>query len=323
MAKYIVIGIIAGLAAAALYATVATGSMMAIVLFYIAPLPLFIAGLGWGSIAALCGGIAGSAALAIIVDPKLGAVFALTVALAPVILSHLALKSRKLGDADEPSAQTTEWYPEGHLVMWTAGLAIVLVAATLLLTGIGPDQLKDLLSDMMKRMGELDTRQPSPINPEVQAQMKTFIGGASLFIPAISASVWIIATLVNLLIAAKILSGSGRSVRDWAPFRNLTLPPSTGLALGLALICAVLVSGILGLVAKTAAMALATVTAILGLATFHYMVHDNPMRMMMLTGVYVLIFAFTGFGVLPLIALAIAEMVFGLRARKARANHTT
>jgi uncharacterized protein YybS (DUF2232 family) len=323
MAIYLVIGIIAGLTAAALYATVATGAAVALVLFYIAPLPLFIAGLGWGSIAAIAGGIAGASVLALTVDPKLGAVFAVTVALAPAFLSHLALKSRELSAANGTVTQSTEWYPEGHLVMWTASLAILLVGATLLLTGIGPEQLKELLGEMMKRMNELGTKPSAPLTPEVQAQMTTFIGGAALFIPAISASVWIIATLVNMLIASRILNASGRNVRVWAPFRTLTLPPSTILALGLAIICALLVSGILGLIAKTAAMALATVTAILGLATFHYLVHDHPMRTMLLTGVYVLIFAFTGFGILPLIVLAIAEMIFGLRARKGPLQPTT
>jgi uncharacterized protein YybS (DUF2232 family) len=323
MAIYLVIGIIAGLTAAALYATVATGAAVALVLFYIAPLPLFIAGLGWGSIAAIAGGIAGASVLALTVDPKLGAVFAVTVALAPAFLSHLALKSRELSAANGTVTQSTEWYPEGHLVMWTASLAILLVGATLLLTGIGPEQLKELLGEMMKRMNELGTKPSAPLTPEVQAQMTTFIGGAALFIPAISASVWIIATLVNMLIASRILNASGRNVRVWAPFRTLTLPPSTALALGLAIICALLVSGILGLIAKTAAMALATVTAILGLSTFHYLVHDHPMRTMLLTGVYVLIFAFTGFGILPLIVLAIAEMIFGLRARKGPLQPTT
>jgi hypothetical protein len=327
MAIYLVIGIIAGLTAAALYATVATGAAVALVLFYIAPLPLFIAGLGWGSIAAIAGGIAGASVLALTVDPKLGAVFAVTVALAPAFLSHLALKSREFsaanGTGTGTDTQSTEWYPEGHLVMWTAGLAILLLGATLLLTGIGPEQLKELLGEMMKRMNELGTKPSAPLTPEVQAQMTTFIGGAALFIPAISASVWIIATLVNMLIASRILNASGRNVRVWAPFRTLTLPPSTALALGLAIICALLVSGILGLIAKTAAMALATVTAILGLSTFHYLVHDHPMRTMLLTGVYVLIFAFSGFGILPLIVLAIAEMIFGLRARKGPLQPTT
>ena len=316
MAIYVLIGIIAGLAAAALYATVITGAAVALILFYIAPLPLFIAGLGWGAVSAVAGGIAGTVALSAAVDFRLGGVFAITVALAPVVLSHLALKSRPLPAEEGQASPGVEWYPEGRLVIWTAGLAVILVTATLFVTGTGPAQLRELLGEMMQRIMDIQGTAGVPENPELQSRMKDFVDVAALFVPAISASVWIAATLLNMALASKVLTASGRNVRDWAPFRNLTLPAGTEYAFVISIACAFLLTGTFGLVAKTATLALLTAIGILGLATIHFLVKDLPTRVMMLTALYALLFVFPGIGVLPVLAIAFGELIFGLRARK-------
>src|SRR5215510_2953043 len=60
-----VVGIGAGAAAALLFASVTSGTLLSIPLFYLAPLPIMIAGLGWSHWAALTAALAGSAALGI------------------------------------------------------------------------------------------------------------------------------------------------------------------------------------------------------------------------------------------------------------------
>ena len=60
-----VIGIGAGAAAALLFASVTSGTLLSIPLFYLAPLPIMIAGLGWSHWAALTASLAGSVALGI------------------------------------------------------------------------------------------------------------------------------------------------------------------------------------------------------------------------------------------------------------------
>ena len=47
MLQIVFIGIGTGVAAALLFASVASGSILATLLFYLAPLPILIAGLGW------------------------------------------------------------------------------------------------------------------------------------------------------------------------------------------------------------------------------------------------------------------------------------
>ena len=53
MMQIVLVGLGAGAAAALLFASVASGSLAAIVLFYLAPLPILIAALGWSHLAGL------------------------------------------------------------------------------------------------------------------------------------------------------------------------------------------------------------------------------------------------------------------------------
>ena len=62
---YILAGILAGIAAAVLFGSALTGSVLALMFFFAIPLPLYMAGLGWGPVSALAGGIAGALALAL------------------------------------------------------------------------------------------------------------------------------------------------------------------------------------------------------------------------------------------------------------------
>ncbi len=59
------IGVGAGAAAALLFASVTSGSLLSILLFYLAPLPIMIAGLGWSHWAALVAAFTGAVALGV------------------------------------------------------------------------------------------------------------------------------------------------------------------------------------------------------------------------------------------------------------------
>jgi len=57
MMQFVMIGIGAGAAGALLFASVSSGSLLSIFLFYLAPLPMMIAGIGWSHWAALIGAL--------------------------------------------------------------------------------------------------------------------------------------------------------------------------------------------------------------------------------------------------------------------------
>ncbi len=119
----VAVGIGAGIVSALLFAVVITGSPLAMLLSYLAPLPVFIAALGWRHHAGLIAAAAGAFALALALRLQVGAAFGLGVALPAWGIAYLAL----LGRVDERGQ--TEWYPLGRLMLWIVGTA-ALVALT-------------------------------------------------------------------------------------------------------------------------------------------------------------------------------------------------
>ena len=69
MMQLILIGIGAGVATALLFASVASGPLLSIFLFYLAPLPILIAALGWSHWAALVAAVTAAAGLAAFLSP--------------------------------------------------------------------------------------------------------------------------------------------------------------------------------------------------------------------------------------------------------------
>src|SRR5262245_65621470 len=120
-----------------LFASVASGSIAAFILFYLAPLPIAVAGLGWGHLSGLI-----AAAVATTVVAVLSGIFFIAV---PVIafgawwLSYLALLARP---ASNGGGGALEWYPVGRLVLWAAVLGTLVVAAAVRICGAGEDSFR-------------------------------------------------------------------------------------------------------------------------------------------------------------------------------------
>src|ERR1700710_1427565 len=109
MVQAILIGVSAGAATALLFASVASGSALSVPLFYLAPLPILIAALGWSHWAALIAAVVASAGLAAVFGGLFFLAFLVGVGLPAWWLGYLALLAR-------PTATpgVLEWYPVGH-----------------------------------------------------------------------------------------------------------------------------------------------------------------------------------------------------------------
>ena len=105
MVQLVLIGISAGAAAALLFASVASGSLLSVPLFYLAPLPILIAALGWSHWAALIAAVVASGGLAMIFGGVFFLAFLAGVGLPAWWLGYLALLDRP---ASGPSP-TLEW----------------------------------------------------------------------------------------------------------------------------------------------------------------------------------------------------------------------
>src|SRR5580765_6082638 len=90
------IALAAGSASALMFASIISGALVSLVLFYLSPLPLMVTALGWGPLAATIGGIPPASPLGAIFRLPYYTPLALTVAPPPWFLLHLALLRRPI-----------------------------------------------------------------------------------------------------------------------------------------------------------------------------------------------------------------------------------
>ena len=295
MIHNILVGFGAGLAGAALFGSVASGSLAASLLFYIAPLPILIAGLGWSPAAGL---IAAASATAI-VSLFSGLLFAAVavIAFGAWWLGYLTLLARPVS-AERGGG--LEWYPLGRLVIWAAAIGTLVVLEAI--PNFGTDQVS--LQAALRRSYQQLLQDPATIDLLVIA------------VPPAAAAFSTLANLLNLWLAGWIVKISGRLSRPWPDLSALTLPPATLGVLALA-IAASLLPDLLGILSGAGAASLVMVFAVLGLAVLHSITRGMRSRILVLATMYAaaLVFAWP----LLLISLVgVAETMFNIRLRIAR-----
>jgi len=307
----LIIGAGSGLVSAALFASAATATALAGVLFYLAPLPLCLAGLGWGGMAALVSAVTGTIVIAASLGPATAAIFAVSIAAPMALLTHLALLSRPLATPQGQVTQTVEWYPAGRLVGWAAIMAGLLAAILVLIVGYDQDSYKEMIRQMLEHsaLKELD-RDGTLFTDETIASMSAMIARA---LPAAFAIVWLTITLFNLWMAGLIVDASGRALRPWPDLHALELPNALVPIFAAALLASFM-PGLPGLVATGFAGALLFAFVLQGLAVIHVYSRGVPFRALLLAAVYL------GILLLGWVAIAVAivglgEPVFRLRER--------
>src|SRR6266516_2758574 len=140
MITIVLIAIAAGSASALMFASIISGALISLLLFYLAPLPLMVAALGWGPLSATIGGIVAATGLGAIFGLPYCIAFAITVAVPAWWLGHLSLLGRPLpgaaaGNGSAPAAPQLEWYPVGRILLWIAGFAALATIAAMLTLG--------------------------------------------------------------------------------------------------------------------------------------------------------------------------------------------
>ncbi|MGB8399208.1 DUF2232 domain-containing protein [Bradyrhizobium sp.] len=306
------IAIAAGCASALMFASILSGALISLLLLYFAPLPLMVAGLGWGPLAATIGGIAAASALGAIFGLSHGLGFAVTVALPAWWLGHLALLGRPVsaglssGNGAAPVAPALEWYPVGRILLWIAGFAILTAIVILLTLGSDAEAITGTLRrGLLRFFGPRDTATGADIERIVDA-----------FVTIAPAAVTITAMLrltLNLWLAAKITATSGRLHRPWPDLKTTAMPPMTLAALSVALAFC-FVGGLSALFAQTVATALMMAYAIVGFAVLHTLTLALRYRAYWLTCAYTIVAVLT-WSMLVMVAIGLADAVFGFRQR--------
>jgi hypothetical protein len=321
MIAILLIALAAGSASALMFASIISGALISLVLFYLAPLPLMVAAMGWGPIAATIGGIAAASGLGAIFGLPYCVAFALTVALPAWWLGHLALLGRPVagtapatGSApaatgSAPAAPTLEWYPVGRILLWIAGFAALTTIAAMLTLGTDAETITGTL-----RRGLL--RILGPRDPASSGDIERWVAALAAIAPPAAAIVAMMTFTLNLWLAAKITATSGRLHRLWPDLRAAELPPMTLVVLSLALAFC-FIGGIAAMFAQIATTALMIAYAFTGFAVLHTLTLALKSRAIWLSCTYAVVVVF-GWPVLAMIALGLADAVFGFRERYQR-----
>ena len=321
MMQFGLIGIGAGAAAALLFASVTSGSWLSIVLFYLAPLPILIAGLGWSQWAALTGALTGALALGLVFGTVFFFAFLAGAGIPAWWLGYLTMLARPapggapLNGGSSPAA--LEWYPPGRLVVWAAVLGALIVVVAIPNFGTDAESFRLGLHDALARMlrSETGATPDAPLSVPGVANVDRLIDFLVAAIPAAAAVLATITNVLNLYLAARIVKFSGLLKRPWPQLSAMTFPLLTVAALAIAMILS-FVGSLVGIVAGVLSASLLLAYGVLGFAVLHAITQGMDSRAFLLGGTYAAVLVF-GWPVLALCLLGLIETAFNLRARVA------
>ncbi|WP_019905377.1 DUF2232 domain-containing protein [Methylobacterium sp. 77] len=342
MAQFLGIGIGAGLVSALLFGVLLKGTMLSIVLYLLAPLPILIVGLGWSHKAALVAAVTGAVALSFL-QPFLGLGFLAYLALPAWWLAYLALLGRPNADG------TMEWYPTGRLLAWTAGTAGLAFVAIAVIASPNYDtfqrQIREMSRMLVKTQGQARPKPPAaapaeapstpPGTPSTQAetpstpaereatppaesgtdQQNAVADAIAAIAPGLATQGLAVLLTFYLWAAARIVRISGRLPRPWPDIPSTTMPrPVLGILAGAFVLA--LVPGYPGVLGIALIGALTAAFAIQGLAAFHDRSRGRPGRLALLFGLYLILFFTQGVALLALTMFGLADTAFNRRRSK-------
>jgi hypothetical protein len=312
MIAIVLIAIAAGSASALMFASIISGALISLLLFYLAPLPLMVAALGWGPISATIGGIVAATGLGAIFGLPYCIAFAVTIALPAWWLGHLALLGRPVtngassGNGASPVAPALEWYPVGRILLWIAGFAALTTMAALLTLGTDAATITGAMrAGLLRIIGARDAASTG--------ETERWIDALVTIAPVAAAVVAMMTLTLNLWLAARITATSGRLHRPWPDLKSADLPPMTLAALCVA-IAFCFTGGLLAIVAQIVTAALMMAYALIGFAVLHTLTLALKSRALWLSLSYVIVVVFS-WPVLAMVVLGLADALLGIRQR--------
>jgi hypothetical protein len=316
MRSLLLIGLGLGLVAAVVFASATTGPLLArFVLFFITPLPIVLAGLGWGWRVAALAGATGTALIGLVAGPPYALAFAASHALPAVALTYLALLSREADAGDgQGGTPATEWYPPGRIVIWSAIFAGLLSAATLMMLGADLEGLRKALGAFIESMIKSsmpDMPSGQPIDP---AQIDALTNTTVALLPAASAFSWMGSLLFNMWLGGRITLASGQLARPWPDLAAMEFPRGTAIAFAATLLASSL-EGYPGIAASCMSGALFLAYVLVGLAIVHYATRANSWRVFVLWALYASILLANVWAIVAVAMLGLADTVLQLRQR--------
>ena len=308
MLQLVLIGISAGAASALMFSSVASGSLFAVILFYLAPLPILLAAIGWMHVAGLIAAVVGAAALASIFGSYFFFAFLLGIGLPAWGLGYLTLLAK-------PKERQLEWFPPGQLVLWSALFGALVVVAAITNFGFDAESMQSGMRSAFERVIRANTghaadaaiKLPGGGNPD---RLLDVLVAA---VPPIAAMIATLSNVFNLWLAARIVQISGRLRRPWPDLSEIRFPNWAMFAL-LGSFIGIFLPGLLGIILGVVAASLMMAFVMLGFSVLNGMTRHMNGRAFLLGGIYAAVIIL-GWPALFMILLALADSFFDFRSR--------
>lgn len=294
--KHIGIGILAGFAAALLASGVLVQSGLAITLYVLTPLPIFIAALGWGTAAGLIAAATASIAVAVFAAPMVAVLIALTSfipAATGAYLAGLARPAQELGGPEDALA----WYPLPDIMFRLALLIAVSFVIVGALIGYGEDMIREITGAVIASLKATDPQFSADEN--FRKVLQQFLLYA---LPAIQAATSLMLLTANFYLALRITERSGvlRRPRDNWP-ATLRMPRPALPVFAVVFAGSMFLSGTSAMIANAFAGALAAGFIMAGLAIVHWRTRSAVWRPFALWLAYFLFIIFAPVAVVFLV----------------------
>jgi hypothetical protein len=307
MMQIFLIGIGAGISSALLFASVDSGALISIPLFFLSPLPILLAALGWTHWTGLIAALVASAGLAFAFGDYF---FLVSIGLPAWWLGYLAMLARPAPGHDGD----IEWYPPDRLVLWCAVLGALVVAAAIPFFGTDRNSFQTALRTTIEQALDPSSNVSAPSQSELpRSDLRRLVDYLVFIIPPAAAMLSTTTFALNLWLAGSIVKISGRLQRSWPNILAMAFPRFAPAAAGAATLCSLL-PNLIGTMSALFAASLYMAYALLGFVVLHAITRQMTSRRFVLAGVYATVAVF-GWPVLILTLLGFAEAAFRLRAR--------
>src|SRR5262249_26240010 len=157
---------------------------------WLTPLPMLLAGLGWGWLAAAAGGLAGALAIIAFDMPPRAGVFLFAIGVPSAIIAYLAYLSRP--SAADPEKR--EWDPPGRLLAALALYGGALPALALPWTGWSFDELRPPALALTRAVMSQSDLRLKPSDQQIEAMADMFVAVS----PAVMSFYWMLLMMPNL-----------------------------------------------------------------------------------------------------------------------------
>ena len=309
MVQIALVGIGAGLASALLFVSPFGGTMLALPLFILSALPVAIAGLAWGSLAAFVAAAAAAVTIGVAIAIPAGAIHLVLFGAPMAWGCRIAWLSR----TDE-STGTVEWFPIGRILLHGAAATAAGLIIVGVIIGYDPAALTgELTAALTSWVAQSPDAGPAP----TAAELEPFVRFNVVAMPFTTGSLLVIFFVLNLWLGARIAEAAGRLARPRDRLWTAVLPNSA-VAVFIVAMALALVPGAVGYAAGAVAGTFGGALALIGLAVIHATTFENTVRVLILVAVYVVLVFFGGLPIILLTLLGIAEAFFQFRARRFR-----